>query len=68
VLTLAVVTGYLYDIIGPATVFVIVGSLDLVISVITTYLSCAGKISSRKAESKDGKLELAKSCTKEAIN
>lgn len=44
VLMVSIMTGFLYDMIGPSSIFVVVGSLDIVVAILTISLMMCGKI------------------------
>ena len=46
VLTITVASGYLFDNVGPASPFILVGIFDLVLAMVSIILSAMGKITS----------------------
>ena len=55
VLVITILTGYLYDLIGPSVIFIIVGSLDALLALTTISLTLLGYIKNREVKS-DAKL------------
>ena len=51
VLILTLVSGYLYDVWGPESPFVVIGSLDLALALVTITLCLFGHINPNKKES-----------------